>query len=126
MTRSGAGRARIRQRREQRLDLLAQVLEVRRQRQALAQSLERLVGREPGADGRDLEQDAARLAEVDRLEVEAVDDGRRRAACVDHPLSPGLVLLGWGGPRDVVDRAGARDAALVGAVVDVGPAPALT
>ena len=95
-------------RRQHRLDLLAQVLEVRREREALPEGLERLVGREAGADRRDLEQHAARLAEVDRLEVEAVDHGRRPRAAFDHALAPGLVLLGRRGPGDVVDGARAR------------------
>src|SRR5215210_7438283 len=103
------------------------MLEVRRQREALAEVLERLVGREPGADRRDLEEDAARLAEVDRLEVEAVDDGRRRASAFEHALAPGFVLLGARGPGDVVDGPGAADPGLVGLVVRVeGPATIAT
>ena len=41
------------------------------------EALERLVDGEAGAQGGDLEQDAARLAEVDRAKVEPVDDRRR-------------------------------------------------
>src|SRR5918911_1151675 len=70
-------RARVRQRRQHRLELLAQVLERGRQREPLAEVLERLVGGEAGADGRDLEQDAARLAKVDRAGGEPLDDRRR-------------------------------------------------
>src|SRR3954452_24438876 len=56
-----AGRSRatsttIRQRREDRLDLVAVRLVVGRQRQLLAERLERLVGGEAGPDRRDLEQ----------------------------------------------------------------------
>src|SRR5256885_11407657 len=70
------------------LHLLAQVLERRRQRQTLAEVLLRLVGRKARADGGDLEQDSARLPEIDRAEVEAVDHGRRVAATLDDPVSP--------------------------------------
>ena len=56
---------------------LAQVLEVGRQRQPLAEVLGVLVDREAGAERGELEEDPVRLAEVDRLEVEAVDHGRR-------------------------------------------------
>ena len=51
-------RPRIRQRGEQRLDAVAQVLERRRQDQLLAEMRRILVGREPGPERRDLEQDA--------------------------------------------------------------------
>src|SRR5204862_3540686 len=104
--------ARVGKRRKDGLDRRAQVLVVGRKRELLAEVLERLVDREAGADGRDLEQHAARLAEVDRLEVEAVDDGRRMRATLRDTLLPGLVLLRWGCPRDVVDRAGAGDSQL--------------
>src|SRR6266576_4272543 len=85
--------ARVRQLRQDRLDLFAQVLEGRRQRELLAELLERLVDSEPGAERRDLEQHAARLAEVNRLEVEAVDHRRRLAAGCDHALAPRLLLV---------------------------------
>jgi hypothetical protein len=87
--------------------------------------LERLVDREARADGRDLEQHAARLAEVDRLEVEAVDHRRRmRPALGDAPL-PGLVLVGRGREGDVMDTAGAGDARLGRRVVVRVPRAAL-
>ena len=77
-----------------------------RQAQRLAEVLGVLVDREAGGERGDLEQDAARLAEVDRLEVVAVADvgvtsppGRRDA------LLPGEVVLVARGPRDVVDGA---------------------
>src|SRR5436305_9264294 len=97
--------ARIRKRRQDLLDRLAEALVVRRQRQRLAERLERLVGGEARADRRDLEQHARRLAEVDRLEVEAVDHRRGGAAARGHPLPPRLVLVELGCPRDVVDGA---------------------
>src|SRR5213079_2854986 len=115
----GGGLARVRQRRQDRLDLVAQVLERRRQRQALAEVLERLVGREARAERRDLEEDAARLAEVDRLEVEAVDDRRHVRAGLGHALAPRLVFVGLGGPGHVMNGARAADSRLVGDVVVV-------
>src|SRR5262249_7255497 len=78
--------------------------------QALAEMLERLVRREAGADGGDLEEDAARLAEVDRLEVETVDDGRGACARLEDPVAPRLVVLHLGRPRDVVHGSGAGKA----------------
>ena len=94
-------------------------------RRAARPALQGLVGREARADGRDLEQDA-RLAEVDRLEVEAVDDRGGRAAGLDHALAPRLVLLGSRSPRDVVDGSCAWCPALVGLVVDVRAAAILS
>ena len=47
--------------------------EERRQHQLLAELVHRLVGREARAVGRDLEQDAVRLAEIEAAEIEAVD-----------------------------------------------------
>src|SRR5919204_6209287 len=84
------GLPRVRKRGEHRLEALAQVLEGGRQREPLAEVLRRLVGREAGAEGGDLEEDAARLAEVDRAEVEAVDDGGRRRAGLQRPRPPRL------------------------------------
>jgi len=48
---------------QDRLHLLPEVLVVRRQRELLAERLERLVDGEPRPERRDLEEDAARLAE---------------------------------------------------------------
>src|SRR6185503_606853 len=64
-----------------------------RDRQLLAQRLERLVDREPGARGGQLEQHAARLAEVDRLEVVPVDDLGRVRAVLGRLTLPALVVL---------------------------------
>src|SRR6185312_3006876 len=86
------------------------MLVVGRQRQLFAEVLERLVDGEAGADRGDLEQHAARLAEVDRLEVEAVDDRRRVRAALGDAALPLLVLLGRRGPGDVVDGPGAGGA----------------
>ena len=56
------------------LDLLAGGLEPRRQLEVAAELEQRLVDVEPRLVGRDLEQHAAGLTEVDRCEVPAVDD----------------------------------------------------
>ena len=72
--------ARVDDRAQVRLDLGAQVLVVGRQRELLAEVLERLVDGEARAQGGDLEEHPARLAEVDRLEVEAVDHRGRLGA----------------------------------------------
>src|SRR5438445_11500018 len=85
------------------LELVTEPLVVRRQRQPLAEPFERLVGRETGPERGDLEEHAARLAEVDRLEPEAVDDRRRARARVRDALSPGCVIFDGRRPGDVMD-----------------------
>src|SRR5947209_9395649 len=85
------------------------MLEGRRERQPLAEVLERLVGCEAGPERGDLEQHARRLAEIDRLEVEPVDHGCWVQAGRGHALLPGLVLLDRRCPGDMVDGAGAGD-----------------
>src|SRR5439155_16975054 len=117
--------ARVRKRCQQRLDLRPEMLEIGRQRQPLAETLGWLVGREPGADGGDLEQDAARLAEVDRPEVEAVDDWRRPRPGPCNALVPCLVIAGRRGPGDVVDGPGAAHSGLGGRLVVPVEGPAL-
>ncbi len=104
--------ARVRKRRQHRLDLEPEVLERRRQDQALAEVLDVLVRREAGSERRDLEQDAARLAEVDRAEPEAVDHRRRPPARLAYALDPLRVLVRESGPRDVVHGARPGHAAL--------------
>src|SRR6476646_12293794 len=89
------------------------MLEGGRQDQLLAEVLEVLVGREAGAERRDLEQDAARLAKVDRAEPEAVDYRRRARPGGRGLLDPARVLVERYRPCDVVDGACARDAAAV-------------
>ena len=60
----------------------------------LAERLRGLISGEAGAiGGSKLVEDAAWLAEVDRLEVEAIDDRRGVQARLDHSLPP-LRLLG--------------------------------
>ena len=85
------------------------------------------VGREARASGCELEQDAARLPEVDRPEPEAVDHRRRLGAGLEDALPDvEFVLLVVGAPGDVVHRPGARDARLGRrGVVDVATAAML-
>ena len=88
-----------------RLELVAQVLVLGRQAQRLADVLRILVDGEAGRERRDLEQDAARDAEVDRLEVVAVADVGDVATGAADALLPGEVVLVARGPGDVVDAA---------------------
>src|SRR5579859_249091 len=83
-----------------------------------------LVDRETRTHGRDLEEHAARLAEVDRLEPEAVDHGRRPRPAADHALPPRDLLVIPRRPRDVVHRARAGHATLGGRGVEDVPAGA--
>src|SRR5579872_646539 len=73
--------------------------------------LRAFVGGEPGSERRDLEQNPAWLAEVDRAEVEAIDDRRDVGAGSREALPPRRVLGHLTRPGDVVDRARARHAA---------------
>ena len=114
------GDSRVGDRPQPRLDLVAQVLVVGRQRELLAQMLERLVDGEAGAERGDLEQHPARLAEVDRAEVEAVDHRGRRGAALDHASRARPRARRSRGPGDVVDAAGALEAGL-GRRLVVGP-----
>src|SRR4029077_11223390 len=59
-----------------------------------------------GADRRDLEQHAARLAEVHRAEVEAIDHRRRVRAGFRDAGAPGLLVLRLRGERHVMHRPG--------------------
>src|ERR1700760_5001684 len=103
------GLTRVRQWLEHALQALAQRLEARRQREALAEVRRVLVDGEARTDRRDLEQHAARLAEVDRAEVEAVDDGRRAwPPGLGDARLPRLLVVGLRRERDVVHRACAR------------------
>src|SRR5215213_238686 len=93
LTAVGASRAaRVLERAHRRLDLLTELLELRRDRELLAERLERLIDREARAGGGQLEQDAARLAEVDRLEVVTVDHLGRVCTALRHALAPRLVV----------------------------------
>src|SRR5258705_11007129 len=90
------GGARIGQRGEARLELLAVRLEVRREDHGGAELLERHVDGEARPVVGDLEQDAAGFAEVDRVEVMAVDDRRRLHPGLAQALVPAR-MLGDGG-----------------------------
>src|SRR5438128_2886937 len=88
------------------LEVFPPSLVLGRQLQRRAERIGRLVHGEAGLVGGDLEQDAARLAEVDRAEVLALDDRRHVTARLDQHLAP-VQLVGVVGraPRDVVDGA---------------------
>ena len=87
----------------------AQMRVLLRQLQRLAEMRGVLVAVEAGLVGGDLEQHAARRAEIDRPEIVAVDDRRHLVAGVHQRLAH-LELLGavFDGKGDVVDRAGAE------------------
>src|SRR5712692_5379032 len=89
------------------LQVLAPPFVLGRQLQRRAERVGRLVDREPRLIGRDLEEDAARLAEINRTEVLALDDRRHVAAGLDQHLSPvQLVGVVAGTPGHVMDGAG--------------------
>src|SRR4029077_1697465 len=89
------------------VELLAPDLEPGRQAERRPELLRRLVDGEPWPVGRDLEEDAAGLAVVDRLEVPAVDHRGDVAAGPQQQLAPALLRVRvLRAPRDVVDRAG--------------------
>src|SRR5579883_3384012 len=105
-------------RRQGSFEFRAQVLELRRKREPLTQMLRRLIGREPGADRRNLKEDPAWLAEVDRAKVKAVDDRGRMAAALEHTLPQGGMVCQGRVPGDVVHRA--RPARAAGRVLIIG------
>ena len=105
-------RAGIGQRRQPGLDLAPPRLELGRQDHDRPQLLERDVDREARAVVGDLEQHAARLAEVDRVEVVAVDDAAVGDAGGLQQRVPLRVLGDGRAPSDVVDSAGALAAAI--------------
>src|SRR3954447_4275214 len=90
---------------EHALELRAQVLVLLRQPQLLAQVLGRLVDGEARRERRDLEEHAARLAEVDGGEVVAVADVGHVLAGGAGALLPREVVLVARGPGDVVHGA---------------------
>ena len=96
-------------------------LEPWRQHERLAQVLAILVDRETGAVRRQLEEHAARLLEVDRLEPESIDDGRRlRPAGLDLRAHRELMQVVVHAPREMMNAADApRAAAFVGRLADV-------
>src|SRR5919109_735344 len=127
LERAQPGAARVRQRRQPRLDLLAARLEEGGQDDRLAEVLERLVGGEARAERRDLEQHAAGLAEVDGAKPETIDDRGGPGAALDDAIAPGLVLVHLRRPRHMVDCAASGHARLgrrlVVAVQPAAPLP---
>src|SRR4029453_8504516 len=101
-----------RERREALLDVAARVRERGRKDERLPEPCRILVRREPGAERGDLEEDAARLTEVDGPEPEGIDDGRRPRAPRGEGFLPGRLILHRRGPGDVVHRPGAAHAAI--------------
>src|ERR1700730_10414016 len=90
------------------LDTVPVGLQERWQRQPLAKVLLRLVGGEAGTVGGDLETDSARLPEIDRFEVEAVDHGCGPEADARDVLTPADMRLIIRHPEgDMVDAAAA-------------------
>src|SRR4051812_16003035 len=82
-----------------------------RESQFFAEVLGVLVDGEARRQRRYLEQDSARLAEVDRAKVVAVLDVGHEAAGVADALLPREVVVVLRRPRDVMDTAGALGAA---------------
>ena len=82
------------------------------------------VNEEAGLLGRELVQDSARLAEVERVEVVTVDVARVRHAGLPNELDPARQVGVVGAPRDVVHDARALAAALGGRRVERDPAAA--
>src|SRR2546427_7846837 len=89
------------------LQVLAPPFVLGRQLKRGAEGLGGLVDGEAWLVGGDLEQDPARLAEVDRLEVFAFDHRRHVAPGLDQHLAPvELVRIVGGAPRNMVDGSG--------------------
>src|SRR5262245_33700306 len=102
---------RRRERRQLTLNLGAMRFEPRRQDQQLAEMRGILVRGEARTVGRDLEQDAARLLEVHRLEPEAIDHLGRVAAGRDDLLPHDVLMLRVvDAPGEVMDAADAPGA----------------
>src|SRR4051794_41783467 len=105
-------RARVRQGREDRLELLAMRLQPRRQDDLRAELLERQpVDGEARPVVGDLEEDAAGLAEVDRVEVVAGDGGPGVDAAPAPPPVPPPGLGAPGAPPAAGEGARAPPAA---------------
>src|SRR3984893_491149 len=94
------------QRRQHRLDFLATRFQETRQLEVTAEGGYRLVDGETGVVGRDLEEDATGLAEVDRAEVLTILlFGRLQAMLVTKPRGHcGLCGIILGAKSNVVDR----------------------
>src|SRR5262249_2098352 len=93
--------------RQHTLDLGPVLLVLRRKPQSLTQMRRRFICRKTGPFGRDFKQNAARLAKVDRVEIEAIDDRRDVEAELLDLCSPlQLLLFVRATERNVIDRAG--------------------
>src|SRR5688500_13029800 len=95
--------------REHRLDLGAVCFVLPGKHEASAETLQRLIHSEPGRVRRDLEQDPARLPEIHRVEVLAVDD---RRGLITRRFEPApqrqLRRIVRDGPRHVMHGPGTR------------------
>ncbi|KAI3480216.1 hypothetical protein L1887_57675 [Cichorium endivia] len=90
---------------EVRLNLVAERFIAARQLERFAQMRGILVAVETGLIGGDLEQDAARSAEIDRPEIIAIDDGGDLIARIHQRLTHvQLLLTVFDGESDMVDR----------------------
>src|SRR5437660_5526769 len=93
-------------------DGLALRFQERRQREPLTQGFNIFVYRKARPVGRNLEQYAARLAEVDRTEVEAVNHRRNRWVDQSDLIPPlAVFLLVWRTECHVMHPADANEAA---------------
>src|SRR5581483_9037811 len=110
-------RARVGEWGELPLEQRPQVLVLVGQAELFAEMLWSLIDGEAGRARGDLEQDALRLAEVDRVEVVAIDHRRDLHPGLRHASLPGHVLLVAGMPGDVMDGSRAREPALARGVV---------
>ena len=109
------------------LDLGAMRFQVRGQAKDGAELVERLVDGEARAVGRDLEEHAGRLAVVDGLEIGAVDDRADLQAVLEEDVAGGdLGGVVADAEGDVVDRAGAVEAARERGIVQQVDVGALT
>src|SRR5216683_2272420 len=89
------------------LQVLAPPFVLRRQLERRAERLGRLVDGEAWLVGGDLKQHAARLAEIDRSEVLALDHGRHVTTGLDQHLAPvELMRVVGGAPCDMVHGSG--------------------
>src|SRR5882757_5401839 len=89
------------------LNLLALAFQERRQHQSLAEFVERLVNRETRTVGGDLEQNAVRLAKIQRVKPIAVYLAAVRDAHVFQARSPGVVIRIGRTECDMVHATGA-------------------
>src|SRR5260370_985800 len=80
----------LRDRPQHRFNLRRARFEQRRQRQFFADRFHRLVGGKARPVGRDLEQDAVRLAEIQAAKIKPVDLARVADAEFIQPLRPGM------------------------------------